>query len=760
MTNGQEIIRVKSIDISNFRGIRRLSRPLNTDADVVLITGPNGFGKTSLIDALSLVLTGYMHPRRVPVLFTLEEPVGNDSSQEGIIEAVLETAQGEQREVEVSLGKNNPPVCSDLIWPKSESAREITAKASFFYQDIVEQSFDSFTEGTTLKDFLAPPPQEISQGRAAIKEALNMVKKKEEALALPGVESEAALKEKREQVACRFAELWERLIVVVQDLKVQINLHLPIIVFFKKDRGRGLRQDWVNKLAGFTLELSEALGLETGGEDANALSSLRCVYSHVDELRLKYLIPKSEITERLMSLIASLPDPKRILELGMLSQLEEKCLSLKDNLAKSAKRLEQLSKLANHFKSPEGPSLQEIMHSLRLYGPKWSKINNTQAYESDLCPPQEVAEWAAGAYSSLNADNKQVDEMLTIWQEKVASRRSELMVHIAAQEKELAEHTKEVKILAEIQNIAETSTKGRKLVEEAQKKAGQDSSSGDQDINIEFLNNDSGQGANSLKLVDDIKNSLEEWIHIEERDIQRQNVLEKSAKYKGAIEQILLLKDALKRERDKKQSILENALQLPDSEPQKLADLINSILPRFRLVQGILPVHIKTSEKGTRNNKKGTWEFVTADGRTFTSLSTGQQSQLALALILGLNISLDISYLGHGIIALDDTTTSFDMSQLPREAALLRQIAYGAGEEESDKLKRQLFIASHHEDLTHRLIDFLIPPEGKKMHILDFVDWSPENGPTIEQYEMEPAKSAQNGRQDLAAFLNKVRGQA
>jgi hypothetical protein len=29
-----------------------------------------------------------------------------------------------------------------------------------------------------------------------------------------------------------------------------------------------------------------------------------------------------------------------------------------------------------------------------------------------------LAEWTAGAYSSLNAVNKQVDEMLTIWQEK------------------------------------------------------------------------------------------------------------------------------------------------------------------------------------------------------------------------------------------------------------------------------------------------------------------------------------------------------
>ncbi|MEZ5584385.1 MAG: AAA family ATPase [Candidatus Competibacteraceae bacterium] len=52
------VARVTSIHIENFRGFCD-SHELDTDADLVLITGANGFGKTSLMDALLLLLTGW-----------------------------------------------------------------------------------------------------------------------------------------------------------------------------------------------------------------------------------------------------------------------------------------------------------------------------------------------------------------------------------------------------------------------------------------------------------------------------------------------------------------------------------------------------------------------------------------------------------------------------------------------------------------------------------------------------------------------------
>jgi len=100
---------------------------------------------------------------------------------------------------------------------------------------------------------------------------------------------------------------------------------------------------------------------------------------------------------------------------------------------------------------------------------------------------------------------------------------------------------------------------------------------------------------------------------------------------------------------------------------------------------------------------------------------------------------------------LDDVTTAFDMAQLPRTAALIRQIAYATDDASA---RRQVFIVSHHEDLTNRLLDFLIPPHGKKMRILNFVNWTRDKGPQIEQREVVPGlkASAENRKKFVDAL--------
>ncbi|MCR4420355.1 MAG: hypothetical protein NUV99_09600 [Clostridia bacterium] len=92
------------------------------------------------------------------------------------------------------------------------------------------------------------------------------------------------------------------------------------------------------------------------------------------------------------------------------------------------------------------------------------------------------------------------------------------------------------------------------------------------------------------------------------------------------------------------------------------------------------------------------------------------------------------------------------MAQLPRTAALIRQIAYVT---EEVFARRQVFIVSHHEDLTNRLLDFLIPPAGRKLRILNFVNWRPDSGPGVEQREVEPglAATAENSRKSLVDIL-------
>jgi len=54
---GAETVRLLSIEIESFRAYRR-QQILDLDADLVVIYGPNGFGKTSFFDAIDFAATG------------------------------------------------------------------------------------------------------------------------------------------------------------------------------------------------------------------------------------------------------------------------------------------------------------------------------------------------------------------------------------------------------------------------------------------------------------------------------------------------------------------------------------------------------------------------------------------------------------------------------------------------------------------------------------------------------------------------------
>jgi hypothetical protein len=84
-------------------------------------------------------------------------------------------------------------------------------------------------------------------------------------------------------------------------------------------------------------------------------------------------------------------------------------------------------------------------------------------------------------------------------------------------------------------------------------------------------------------------------------------------------------------------------------------------------------------------------------------------------------------------------TTAYDLSNLTREAILWRQLAYGGQEE---RARRQVFISSHHEDMTNHFLDLLVPPEGRSMRLIRFTGWDSKKGPQYEQFKIEPTGAA------------------
>lgn len=167
----------------------------------------------------------------------------------------------------------------------------------------------------------------------------------------------------------------------------------------------------------------------------------------------------------------------------------------------------------------------------------------------------------------------------------------------------------------------------------------------------------------------------------------------------------------------------------------------------------MLPLDLVEEQKGDDDNDGSKiLAIVSKDGRKLEHFSTGQKAQTGISFMAAQNLMLS-RYLSHRIILLDDVTTSYDLSNLTREAILWRQIAYGY--KTGDELKRQIFISTHHEDLTNNLVALLAPPYGSRLRLIRFAGWRKDEGPELETYEVQPGADADDAlkarlAQDLA----------
>lgn len=204
-----------------------------------------------------------------------------------------------------------------------------------------------------------------------------------------------------------------------------------------------------------------------------------------------------------------------------------------------------------------------------------------------------------------------------------------------------------------------------------------------------------------------------------------------------------MITDALiisKQESGARSQLLSVVEVIPEAELEQLLRNMNQLLASFHFPDDFLPIELENH--GTLKTQK--WGFTTRSGVKFEDLSTGQKSQLAICWTINLNLAMS-DQLGHRVIGFDDFTTSLDMNQLIPAAVLLRKLAYT---DANDSWKRQVIVTSHHEDLTNRLLDFLLPPQGKSMKVIQFEDWLPASGPQIKCYNVDMGKVKEDGLQD------------
>lgn len=97
-----------------------------------------------------------------------------------------------------------------------------------------------------------------------------------------------------------------------------------------------------------------------------------------------------------------------------------------------------------------------------------------------------------------------------------------------------------------------------------------------------------------------------------------------------------------------------------------------------------------------------------------SSLSRSQLISVSFALAIAANLGQEQPPIGF--ICLDDIADALDVDNLAAEATLLRRLAY------SSDARRQIIITSHNRELTDRLVPLLLPPPGRKMRVVEVTE--------------------------------------
>ncbi len=745
---GPRVRKVKSIQLTDFRGFSSRSKRLDTDADIVMVTGPNGFGKTSLIDALCIALTGYCHADRRPLVCSLT------GQPEATIVVGVETGPSGPPSIEVTIKDDDiePQVALWETYPEDD--RIIAARASIFYQDILEYVFDEKSSDVTLENFLITTPVNKSAIMAAMKSASSTVDSYIRRLA-PGqsIPTEQAVDAERVQAADSFRAAWER---ATHSSVIPPDMDMPNLSDLTLQDGRGMRTDWDNRFARFAKECRSRLNSDypshpqKSGLTVLTLVDLTMEYCTHLQYKVDEAIRKKSLKrENVPGLLASVRDTEIIVTERRLQESKSRIEELREKKRQVEQQLDLLYSLERHFKSQseKNVDLGDIIDAFRTMGAQW--LDPPEA-EPQWAVPEDVITWLDEALKGLDEYDPPVDQQLNEWNKQIIENRKALeskKVQATAETRPLDKSIQASDLVSKL--ASKDPTLNHHLAR--LKNEGKDGVRGSELISI--FEADAEVPDTLRNPMDDVLASLRDWRKLEQRAQLYEEQRRRSSAYKIAYNEATALKQALDGERLKRSSIIEGLDLVPEDARRDFAEEVTSILERFHCLPGINSINL---ERRVRS-RKPLWEVESADGRVLNSFSSGQKTQLAISTMLALNAALRDT-LWFDVMAFDDFASALDMTQLPRLATLMRQVAYGApdGLENGTPFRRQIFIVSHHEDLTNRLVHFLIPPEGRSMKILNFVDWDSKNGPDIQQLEVHPASPVAGIRDTLGELLEET----
>ncbi len=752
------ITRVKSLALTNFRGFAGDKILVNTDADIVFLNGPNGVGKTSLIDALCLVLTGHHYEERKHLI--------SYNEQEGSVTANVDLCSGQEAEVSAFLRHSKSKTTVEWTgeeWLRGrDNLKPLHARASFFYQDILKYLFEEEGAEVYLEDFLLASDVPVSEISQACQHGLSLVENFEKSIyPTSTLKSESEIDRERGEIAREWEHALQAAADVVSRVLLDFGLEKDIPSRRLTTQADAVRKDWKASLVGLVRDYNDYLKIDFSHELTSdlptvvVLSDLKTICEIVlSQHRIqtqRMLAPQQKIK----AFFATADDCDIILVKEEIHKIEHEQKQVETALKKVIEKQQRIEKLLKHFepKTINGQSLRQVLLEVRESGPGWLDLDEDLAEEV----PRAVVNWLELSMEALDSVEPAVDVQMTQWLQMQTDTRTSLGEHtskLEARRKHLGCVIEKSKEFLQILDVSP------ELVERIPKDVGSTIPAA---VLAEKLNvaMETSVEKESEPLLRKLVDTVERWFQLEKRSeaVEQSKITDKVYQaVKGDLDE---LKRVLETEVGARTSVTRN-LQLITPEKRKgFARRIDNILDRLHVDSGFSPIELGTI------GRKGAWKLSTADKRFLNCLSSGQRSLLGIASLIALNTALWTS-LWADVLAFDDFTSSLDLNQIPRLASLLRQIAYGSGvsEETGEQVyKRQVFLVSHHEDLTNKLLDFLIPPLGRTMRVINFTGWS-SSGPKFEELDIvQSSSSAQDikGRlprlltEELTRFYERVR---
>ena len=686
---GFKITRVREIGFAHFRGFvgemtdteinGKASELIDTDADIVVLTGPNGYGKSSFLEGLLLFLTGW-HYSNLDTIISLSHPgfviqgtVATDIENEA--ERTIVWVSSDRTESDASLKRpDNFPA------PIKIRDNELNARLCGFFQDKVKALFDDGASGVTLRDVFEPISINVQKANESLTAKIKTIE--EEIEKLNGEWRGDSI----EILTSGFIDSWKKYMEVFSRTQIESVLVLNNLNVLSDD------------------DVKNAVESVLDEQSITERSSSKLIekFHEVNTEKIEKIMSQEDTKAgggHLKTDTASikiLRDKKRVIEI----KIEE--------INRNYPRLEQdvelfESSVARTQDGGRTPNLIDILSGLSKDAKRWLNIISG-SYSSRF---ERIVEELA-AFDEIETEKCRLT--LAAWLEpRIESRRTKIKLIV-----EKGKIEKELEKLLRSKRIRE----------------------------LEGIRKELNGIAEILK--EDWRNCLRyrEWEKGRENRLRSIDLLEKAKSF---------VKDYLKKYAE---------LTSPDKELlEQVRKMANQVIARFSIVDGFLPLQLIPYPEDYSNK----YEIRADNGRKLDHFSTGQLSQAAVAYLTAQNQSIS-HLLNHRVVILDDVTTSYDLSNLTREAILWRQLAY-IDDDKVNRQKRQVFISSHHEDLTNHLLELLVPPEGKKMRLIRFVDWNPKTGPKLESFDVIPTdsvgdnKKPTDSRKAFAVDLEELRWQ-